>query len=709
MSIIDKISGVSEPAACGTGLPPPTTAQHPYQVESPHGTRIDPYYWLRDDERTNPAVLAQLHAENDYVSQVLAPAQSLIDGLYQEIVARLKQDDASVPVRYRGYWYSSRYTPGMEYPIYLRRRDRPAGEGSAAEEVLLDCNVLAAGLPFFQLGGYEVSPDNKLLAYTVDTVGRRQYRMRIVDLTSGLLLADQLDNIDSDVTWADDGTTLLYVEKDPVTLLGRRVRIHRLGSPVAADVLIYEEADESFDLSVDRSKSEQFLYIGAESTTSSEWRYARTGARPQFEVFAPREADHEYQIDHLDERFLVRTNWNAENFRIMSVAVGEAHDRSRWQEMVPHSSEVFIHDFELFRNFLAISERSGGLRKIRILTWRGESWHLAADDAAYTMQLSANPELDVTDLRYTYSSLTTPTSTYDYNVANRSNVLLKREPVLGRFAPADYVSEFLWATARDGERVPVSTVRHRQTQLDGTAPLLLYAYGSYGICIDPQFSVARLALLDRGFVYAIAHIRGGQELGRRWYDAGRLLNKWNTFHDFVDVTDFLVASGHADPRRVFASGGSAGGLLMGVVMNTAPEKYAGIVANVPFVDVVTTMLDESIPLTTLEYDEWGNPNQQHYYEYMLSYAPYDNVGQRPYPPLLATTGLWDSQVQYYEPAKWVARLRAMNPGGAPALLHINMEAGHGGKSGRYEHVREIAREYGFILHLSAAIAAGGSE
>jgi oligopeptidase B len=564
--------------------------------------------------------------------------------------------------------------------------------------------VLAAGQPFFQLGGYEVSPDNRLLAYTVDTVGRRQYRLLILDLLSGKLLSDQLDNVESDVTWADDGSTLLYVEKDPVTLLGRRVRSHRLGSHATADILIYEEADESFDLTVDRSKSERFLYIGAESTTSSEWRYAPVGAAPAFQVFLPRQPDHEYQIEHLDDRFLIRTNWHAENFRLMSVTVAAERDQRSWQEIVPHSPDVFIHDFDLFTRFLAISERSGGLRKIRVQTWQGESWHLAASDATYTMHLGANPELDVMDLRYTYSSLTTPTSTYDYNIERRSHTLLKREPVLGTFDPADYVSEFLWATARDGALVPVSTVRHRETRLDGTAPLLLYAYGSYGICIDPQFSVARLSLLNRGFVYAIAHVRGGQELGRRWYNGGRLLNKWNTFHDFVDATDFLVAAGYADPRRVFASGGSAGGLLMGVVMNVAPEKYAGIVANVPFVDVVTTMLDESIPLTTLEYDEWGNPKQRRYYDYMLSYAPYDNVSQCRYPPLLATTGLWDSQVQYYEPAKWVARLRAMNPGGAPALLHINMEAGHGGKSGRYEHVREIAREYGFIMHLSQQMA-----
>lgn len=684
---------------------PPQADQRPREVISPHGVRVDPYYWLRDDSRTDPEVIAHLHAENAYSNEQLASVQPLIDGLYTEIVGRLQQDDASVPVRYRGYWYASQYRAGQEYPIFVRRKDV---QPQPPDEVLLDCNVLAAGQAFFQLGGYEVSPDNRLLAYTVDTVGRRQYRLQVIDLVTGVLLTDAIDNIEADVAWADEGSCLLYVEKDPVTLLGHRVRSHRLGTLVADDALIYEEPDESFDLTVYRSKSEALLFIGAESTTSSEWRYAPSGtAQPHFTVFLPRSPGHEYQIEHLDQRFLIRTNLDAENFRVMSVPVGQERKLSEWSEIVAHSPDVFVHDFDVFRDFLAISERSGGLRKIRIHTWQGESWHLTAADATYTMHLGSNWEIDVTKLRYVYSSLTTPSSTVDYDVRDHSHTVLKREPVLGPFDPSDYTSEFAWAPARDGERIPVSIVRRKDTPTDGSAPLLVYAYGAYGLCIDPQFSSARLSLLDRGFVYAIAHIRGGQELGRRWYDAGRLLNKWNTFYDFIDATDFLVAGGYGDCRRVFASGGSAGGLLMGAVMNIAPEKYAGIVANVPFVDVVTTMLDESIPLTTLEYDEWGNPHERRYYDYMLSYAPYDNVAQRPYPPLLVTTGLWDSQVQYYEPAKWVAKLRALNPGGAPVLLHTNMEAGHGGKSGRFEHVREIAREYGFIMQLSDRIAAGG--
>ena len=420
---------------------PPVPVSRPHRVESPLGSRVDPYYWLRDDTRTQPEVIAHLEAENAYTKQMLSPVQPLIDTLFTEIVARLKPDDASVPVRYRGYWYASRYVPGKEYPIFVRWLDRPVGAAPAVEQVLLDCNELAAGQPFFQLGGYEVSPDNRLLAYTVDIVGRRQYQLIVKNLETAELLADRLDNIEAGVAWADDGSTLLYVEQDPVTLLGLRVRSHRLGSAPDSDSLIYEETDDSFDLSVERSKSEALLFIGAESTTTSEWRYASSGnVQPRFQVFLPRLAGHEYQIEHCEDRFLIRTNWDAENFRIMSVVVGEEGDRSRWREVIAHSTQVFLHEFDVFRDFLAIGERSDGLRKIRVRRWSGESWHLAAADATYTMYLGANPEMDVTDLRYTYSSMTTPTSTYDYDIHSRTHTLLKREPVLGPFDPADYVS-----------------------------------------------------------------------------------------------------------------------------------------------------------------------------------------------------------------------------------------------------------------------------
>jgi oligopeptidase B len=662
--------------------------------------REDPYYWLRDDTRADPQILAHLHAENAYSAALLAPVQPLIDALYTEIVGRLKQDDASVPARYRGYWYRARYATGAEYPIYTRRRDVT----DSPEEILLDCNVLAAGHAFFQLASYEVSPDNRLLAYTIDTVGRRQYQVRIKDLHTDELLPDVIENVEGDLAWADDNCTLLYIEKDPVTLLGRRVRRHLLGTPTADDVVVYEEPDESFGLALERSKSERFIFIGAESTTTSEWRYARTDDTAlDFVVFAPRFENHEYQIDHLDDRFVIRTNWHAENFRVAAVAVAAVASQripAQWHDVVRHDAQVFVQDFELFRDFLAISERSGGLSKIRLQRWGGTAQLLAADDPAYTMHLGTNTEIDSTRLRYVYTSLTTPATTYEYDIHTGERTLLKREPVLGEFNPANYASELLWAPSRDGERIPVSLVYHKRTPRDGSAPLFQYAYGAYGLSMDPGFSSARLSLLDRGFIYAIAHVRGGQELGRRWYDAGRLEHKQNTFNDFIDATQFLIAQGYASAGRIYASGGSAGGLLIGAIVNAAPEYYGGAVANVPFVDIVTTMLDESIPLTTLEYDEWGNPNEPDAYRRMLAYSPYDNIRAQDYPPLLVTTGLWDSQVQYYEAAKWVARLRDLKTDRNAVLLHINMDAGHGGQSGRFEHLREVAREYGFVIVLA---------
>lgn len=681
---------------------PPRPAARAHLVVAEHGTREDPYYWLRDDTHTDPEVLAHLRAENEYTAAVLSPAQPLIEQLYGEIVARLKQDDASVPVRHRGYWYQSRYEPGKEYPVYLRWPDTL----QPTESLLLDCNALAAGEAFFQLGDYEVSPDNRLLAYTVDTVGRRQHRLRIKNIATGELLPDLIDNVESDIAWCDDNRSFLYVEKDPVTLLGRRVRRHFLGTSADLDAVVYEEPDESFDLTVERSKSEQYLFIASQSTTSAEWRYAfADDAALGFKVFLERAEDHEYQIEHLGARFLVRTNWRAENFRIVAAPLIEPARPESWQDVIAHDPQVFVEDFDVFQGFIAVSERSGGLRKIRVQRWDGPARHLDADDPAYTMQLGSNPEIETGKLRYSYTSLTTPASTYDYDVLTGERRLLKREPVLGPFDPADYASEFQWATARDGERFPISIVYRKDTVLDGAAPLYLYAYGAYGHSIDPIFSSARLSLLNRGFVYAIAHVRGGQELGRRWYDNGRLLHKQHTFTDFIDATDFLIARGYSRAGRIFAAGGSAGGLLVGAVMNIAPEKFGGVVANVPFVDIVTTMLDETIPLTTLEYEEWGNPHEKPFYEYMLSYSPYDNVRAQAYPPLLATTGLWDSQVQYFEPAKWVARLRDLKTDENPMLLHVNLEAGHGGKPGRFARLHEVAREYGFVVALASATLA----
>jgi oligopeptidase B len=675
----------------------PIATRRAHSLASPYGVRQDPYYWLRDDSRSDPKVLDHLAAETAYAEAMLAPCQPLIDELYQEMVSRVPQEDASVPVRYRGYWYATRFVTGGEYPIIVRRRDEPG----ATDGVLLDGNRLAAGHAFHQLGGYDVSPDNRLLAYTEDIVGRRQYRLSIKDIATGELLDDVLENVEAGSVWADDNRTLLYVEKDPITLLGRRVRLHVLGTPQTADRIVYEEQDESFDLTVERSKSERYLLLGSESTTSSEWRYAPADDPSfTFRIVAPRSAGHEYQVEHLEQRFVIRSNLQAPNFRIVEVPVEEASDRSRWRDIVPHDAEVFIHDYEVFRDYLAVSERAGGLRKIRVQAWGGPEFHLAADDPAYTMWLGLNLELAASRQRYTYSSLTTPATIFEHDMATGERTMMKREVVLGDFDPANYVSEFIWASARDGERIPVSIVYRKGTPLDGSAPLYLYGYGSYGLSMDPAFSSTRLSLLDRGFVHAVAHVRGGQELGRRWYDAGRLRHKWNTFRDFIDVTDHLVDHRYGAHDRIFAAGGSAGGLLMGVIANVAPQKYAGLVAHVPFVDAVTTMLDETIPLTTLEYEEWGNPTQREYYEYMLSYSPYDNVRAQDYPPMLVTTGLWDSQVQYFEPAKWVAKLRAHATNGQALLLHVNMTAGHGGKSGRFEHLHEVAREYGFLVCLA---------
>jgi oligopeptidase B len=618
--------------------------------------------------------------------------------VYEEIVARIKQDDSTVPYRKRGHWYYTRFETGKEYPIFARK----AGTLDAPEQVMLDANRLAEGHGFYQVGAMAIAPDNQLLAWVDHTVGRRQFTLRFKDLASGAVLPDRIENVDPYVAWTADSASVLYMEKHPETLLGYRVRRHILGTDPASDVLVYEQDDESFYTSVGVTKDERYIVIFAQSTVSTEWRYA-DAADPDlaFKVFLPRERDHEYHIDHLAGRWIIRSNWQAPNFRLLEAKVGEASDRTKWKELVAHRDDAFVHGFDVFKDFLAIEERSGAMRKIRIRPWSGdEDFFIAADEPAYTTGLGQNAEIDTHIVRYEYSSLTTPSTIYDYDIHTGERQLMKRMPVLGTFDPSHYRTELVWATARDGVKIPVSLVYHVGVKRDGTAPMLQYGYGSYGLSMDPEFSIARLSLLDRGFVYAIAHIRGGQEMGRRWYEQGRLLNKKNTFTDFIDVTRFLVREGYADPKRVSAMGGSAGGLLMGAVANMAPEDYRAVVAQVPFVDVVTTMLDESIPLTTNEFDEWGNPKKKEYYDYMLSYSPYDNVARQEYPAMFVTTGLWDSQVQYYEPAKWVARLRARKTGPNALLYRTTMEAGHGGKSGRFQRFREIAEEYAFILDQS---------
>jgi oligopeptidase B len=673
---------------------PPTVAKKPHAVVAPGGTREDDYYWLRDDTRTNADMLVYLAAENTYADAMLAPIQALKGRLYDEITGRIKQDDASVPFFERGHWYYTRFETGKDYAINARR----AGSMDAPEEVIFDQNTMAAGKAFFQIGDSEISQDNRLVAWAEDEVGRREYVLKVKDIATGEILADRVDNIEPNLVWADDNRTIYYIEKDPVTLLGKRIKSHVLGTAASADKLVYEEADDSYYLGIFRTTSDQFLCINLDSTISTEVRCTPAAAPGEFVVVAPRQRDFEYNVDHLNGRWVIRTNWNAPNFRLMALADAKPlGDRNAWADFVPHSDAVFIEEFELFDGFVAIEERSGGLLRLRTLGPDGKSDFVASDEPAYTMGLGANPEPGTDWLRYTYTSLTTPNTTFEVNMRTGERKLLKRDPVLGGYDPANYVTERLWATARDGTKVPVSVVYKKGFVKDGTAPMLQYAYGSYGLSSDPMFSGSVVSLLDRGVVYAIAHIRGGEEMGRAWYEDGKLLNKKNTFTDFIDVTRFLVKEGVAAADRVAAQGGSAGGLLLGAVANMAPDDYRVMIAQVPFVDVVTTMLDESIPLTTNEFDEWGNPKHKKYYDYMLSYSPYDNVGRHGYPSLFVGTGLWDSQVQYYEPAKWVARLREHKTDANPLVFRINMEAGHGGKSGRFQRYREISEYYAFML------------
>jgi oligopeptidase B len=673
---------------------PPVAERRPFDVISPNGNRRDDYYWLRDDTRKSKDVLQYLEAENAYRDAYMAPSANLTQKLYDELVARLKPDDASVPVLERGYFYYSRFVPGLDYAVYARRK----GAMTAPEEVLLDGNAMAQGHNYFQIGDTEVSPDGTLLAYTEDDVGRRQYTLYVKNLKTGATLSDRVENVQPDFVWAADNRTLVYVEKDPVTLLSVRVRKHQLGA-TQPDPLVYEEKDHSYYMRVRKSRSEKFLFIDLRSTQQSEARYA-DAADPKllFTPVLPREADLEYEVDHLGHNFIIRTNWRAPNFRIVRTPIATSADKQTWSDVIPATDDTFIADFEVSKDYLAINERSGGLLKMRVKTWvPGHDTLIASNEPSYAASLVHTPGLNSSTVRYVFSSLATPRTTYDYDMRSDKKDVKKTEAVLGGFDAANYRTEFLRVPARDGKQIPVSLVMRKNVRLDGSAPLYQYGYGSYGSSTDPVFRSGWVSLLDRGFVVAIAHVRGGQELGRAWFEDGRLLHKKNSFTDFIDVTERLVALKYAAKDKVFASGGSAGGLLVGAVSNLAPQDYRGIIAYVPFVDVVTTMLDESIPLTTNEFDQWGNPKEKKYYDYMLSYSPYDNVTAQRYPAMLVLTSLWDSQVQYYEPTKWVARLRATKTDHEPLVFSVNMAGGHGGKSGRFQHYHETALEYAFIF------------
>ena len=674
-------------------LQPPMAAKHPKILKKHGQSRTDNYYWLRDDERKDPAVLAYLNAENAYTAARLAPSAPLRAQLYKEMVARIPQQDTSVPYVKNGYRYQTRYEPGKEYGIYARQA---VEQGEMV--TLLDSNQRAEGHDFYELGALEVSQDNRWLAVAEDYLSRRQYQVQFLDLNNGQWASDKLENTSGNIVWAADNKTLFYVRKHPQTLLPYQVYRHVLGSDPAKDQLVYEEKDDTFYVSIGATTSEDFIVISLSSTTTDEaWLIDAANPQQAPRLFLKRQPDHEYSLDHYRGRFYVRSNKDGKNFGLYETKESPV---DRWRPVVAPQADVLLEGYALFKQWLVVEERSQGLTRLRQINWQsGEQQEISFDDPAYVTGLSYNPEPDTELLRYGYSSMTTPTSTFELNMANGKRTLLKQQAVAG-FKAERYKSERLWVTARDGVKVPVSLVYRKDLFKGGKAPLLVYGYGSYGASMDPDFSSARLSLLDRGFVYAIAHVRGGEELGRQWYEDGKLLNKQNSFHDFIDVTKALVEQGYGAKDQVYAMGGSAGGLLMGAVINQAPDLYHGVVAQVPFVDVVTTMLDESIPLTTGEYDEWGNPNKKRYYDYMLDYSPYDQVKAQAYPNLLVTTGLHDSQVQYWEPAKWVAKLRELKTDDNELLLHTDMEAGHGGKSGRFKAYEDIALEFAFLLQLS---------
>ena len=688
----------SNPAAEAQEAPRPE--RRPVELTTHGVTRVDEYYWLRD--REDPAVLAHLEAENAWTEVRMAGTEELQARLYDEIVGRIPPEDDSAPVPFAGWWYQSRYEAGNEYPIHVRMHDSPDG----APQVLLDGNQRAEGHSYYaaRVSPLGVSPDGRTLAVAEDTLGRRFYTIRFRDLQSGDWLSDEIHSVTPAMAWANDSRTLFYTKQDPETLRWYQVYRHRLGTDPSEDVLVFEEADETFTSWISRTKSGQFLLIGSSHTLATEYRYLDADTPDgEFLVILPRQRDHEYSVEHDGDNWLFKTNLDAKNFRLVRAPISDPRPEL-WEELVPARDDVLLEDFELFSDIIAVQERRDGLVHLRVLDLSGRPDHeIEFDESAYVAWLSTNLELDSPFVRFGYSSMTTPSSVYDYERDTRKRNLRKRDRVIGEFEPSDYVTERLYATARDGERVPISLVYRRDTGGDlSTRPLLLYGYGSYGASMDPFFSTSRLSLLDRGFVYAIAHVRGGEELGRRWYEDGKLLHKKNTFNDFIDSAEYLVESGRADPDRLFAMGGSAGGLLMGAIVNDRPDLWRGVIAAVPFVDVVTTMLDPTIPLTTSEYDEWGDPNDRVYFDYMLSYSPYDNVLDADYPALLVTTGLHDSQVQYWEPAKWVARLRDRNTGSEQVLLHVNMDAGHGGQSGRFRRFKETAMEYAFLVALAAS-------
>lgn len=670
----------------------PVAKKIPRELMNHGNVRIDNYFWM--NQREDPEVISYLEEENAYTEAVMKHTKLLQEKLYNEIKSKIKQDDQTVPYPENGYFYYQRMVPDKEYELVCRKKDLQVSR----EEIMLDLNAMAEGHEYFHLGGTAVSPDNKILAFSLDTVSRRMYTLRFKNLETGAVCSDQIPLTTGRITWANDNKTVYYVLKNEVTLRPDRIMKHLLGTPVSDDREVFFEEDETFEVSVFKTRSRKFLMIVSESTLTTEYRYL-DASNPDgvFTVLQPRVRGLEYSADHSGGHFYIRTNLEATNFRLMRTPVSKTN-KENWQEVIGHREDVFLSDFELFRNYLGISERSEGLNRLRIMPLdNSDDYYIPFDEEVYTSRLGINVEFDTDLLRYTYSSLTTPLSTFDINMRTKEKIFLKQEEVPGGFDKNNYETRREYATSGDGTKIPVTLVYQKGLKKNGMNPAMIYGYGSYGNTADPSFRLSILPLLDRGFVYAIAHIRGGQIYGRKWYEDGKLLKKKNTFTDFNDCARYLIEQGYTTADKLFAKGGSAGGLLMGACMNMNPELYKGVIANVPFVDVVTTMLDESIPLTTSEFDEWGNPMVKEYYDYMLSYSPYDNVDAKDYPALLVTTGLHDSQVQYWEPAKWVAKLRELKTDNNLLLLHINMDYGHGGASGRFEWIRDLALEYAFIF------------
>ena len=669
----------------------------PTELTKHNDIRTDNYYWL--NERENKEVIAYLEEENKYYQALTAHTKDFQKNLFDEMKARIKEDDSSVPYFYNGYWYLTRFETGKDYPIYTRKK----GTLEAAEEILFDCNEMAKGHSYFQLGGLNISDDNTLAAFGVDTVSRREYTIQIKNLETGEILPEKIEKTTGSSTWAADNKSLFYSRKDEQTLRADRIFKHIVGTNVTNDTLIFTEKDETFSTYIYRSKSKKYLIIGSESTLTSEYQILEaTNPEGTFKIFQKRTHGLEYSVSHYNNHFYIVTNKDeATNFKLM-VTQEDKTAKENWKDLIPHREDVLLEGIDIFKDYLVISERFNGLSHIKIQPWKNPeaAYYLPFNSETFSAYTTTNVDFDTEILRYGYQSLATPSSIIDFNMRTQEKEIKKEQQVLdGTFDKNNYTEERVWATANDGTKIPISLVYKKDLKKDGTNPLLQYAYGSYGSTMEPYFSSIRLSLLDRGFIYAIAHIRGGEDLGRDWYENGKLLHKKNTFTDFIDCSKFLINEKYTSPQHLYAEGGSAGGLLMGVVLNEAPELYNGVIAQVPFVDVVTTMLDDSIPLTTGEYDEWGNPNEKEYYDYMKSYSPYDNVKAQDYPNLYISTGFHDSQVQYWEPAKWIAKLRTLRTNKNLLFLDTNMDAGHGGASGRFEALKEVAKEYAFLLDL----------